>query len=72
METVLRFVTAIILLAGLTGSPTEARAAVDTDFCGLYCDTIYVGCKATIGRLDPDACEEYHEGCLEGCKVEHH
>lgn len=72
METVLRFVTAIILLAGLTGSPTEARAAVGTDFCGLYCDAIYVGCQATIGKLDDDACLEYHKGCLDGCEVEHH
>lgn len=75
METVLRFVTAIILISGLAGPPVEARAAAHAasgaDFCGLYCDTIYVGCKVTIGRLDSEACEEYHEGCLDGCEVEH-
>lgn len=71
METALRLVTATILLAGLTGPPAEARATVDTDFCGLYCDAIYVGCQATIGKLDEDACLEYHKGCLDGCEVEH-
>lgn len=72
METVLRAVTAGVLLAGLTtaGAP-EAHAASSADFCGLYCDTIYLGCKATIGQLDEEACEEFHEGCLEGCEVEH-
>lgn len=71
METVLRIITASVLLAGTAGigTPTEARA--EGDFCGLYCDSIYLGCKATIGRLDEEACEEFHEGCLEGCAVEH-
>ncbi|MFQ5890596.1 MAG: hypothetical protein ACE5JR_11160 [Gemmatimonadota bacterium] len=63
----------IILLAALFtltgGSADDAPAAAKVNWCGLYCDVIYIGCKKTIGLLDPDSCLEWHTGCLDGCRA---
>ena len=48
--------------------PAEAAAAAGK-WCMTYCDVIHVGCEKTIGWLDDDACEEWHKGCLDGCRV---
>lgn len=59
---------AVLGLSGLTGpGPTEAEAGL----CQLYCETITVACKVTFGKIDEDYCEEWREGCVAGCRVEH-
>jgi hypothetical protein len=49
--------------------PTPAAVAAVRKWCMTYCDVIHVGCKKTIGWLDQEACEEWHKGCLDGCRV---
>ncbi|MFQ5746051.1 MAG: hypothetical protein ACE5HF_02375 [Gemmatimonadota bacterium] len=62
-----RALLAAAAAATIIGTPRPASAKVD--WCGLYCDVIYLGCKKTIGWLDQDACDEWHQGCLDGCDV---
>lgn len=57
-----------LLTLGTVTPPAEGAEAART-WCMTYCDAVHVGCKKTIGLLDQEACEEWHEGCLEGCRV---
>lgn len=67
----LAMLTAGSVLLALGAPPSGARAAVVAGkWCKTYCDVIHVGCKKTIGWLDEDACEEWHQGCLDGCDVD--
>lgn len=73
----LALAAAAVLAAG-TAEPKPARAATAataatvaaTNWCFLYCDSIYLGCKALVGKVDEEACKEWRKGCLEGCKVQ--
>jgi hypothetical protein len=58
----------VVALAGIAVSapPAEAEAK---KICGLYCDAVYKGCRGSIGLWDEEACESFHEGCLDGCDV---
>ncbi|MDP2470578.1 MAG: hypothetical protein Q8W45_02835 [Candidatus Palauibacterales bacterium] len=51
------------------GATARPSSAAEKSWCMTYCDAIHVGCKKTLGWLDDDACEEWHEGCLDGCRV---
>ena len=57
------------VLVALAGQPGTAAGQSAKQWCMTYCDAIQVGCEKTIGWLDPDACTEWHAGCLEGCRV---
>lgn len=57
---------AVLGLSGLSGPDVPAAEA---GFCRLYCESITVGCKVTFGKIDEDYCEEWREGCVEGCRV---
>ena len=56
-----------VMALGPTGAP-EAAAAGKT-WCMTYCDAIDVACKHSIGLWEPDTCKHWHEGCLDGCRV---
>jgi len=56
-----------VVALGPTGAP-EAAAAGKT-WCMTYCDAINVGCKHSIGLWEPEACEHWYAGCLDGCRV---
>lgn len=59
-----------ILAIGTGGAPSGAQATeTDKSWCMTYCDTIEIACRKTVGLLDKDACGEWHEGCLDGCRV---
>ena len=61
--------TALLLSGALPGQgPAPARA--DGGLCETYCESIYVGCLVTVGRIDREACTEWREGCRDGCRVE--
>jgi hypothetical protein len=30
---------------------------------------IYIGCSKTFGWFDEQACEEWKEGCMDGCRA---
>lgn len=58
----------VLLTGALPGTrPAPAQAG---NLCFTYCETIYVGCLATIGNLDRAACTEWREGCRAGCMVQ--
>lgn len=65
-RTILAAAAAAILVAG--GDAPEARAAAP-DWCRLYCEAVYAGCKTTVGRLDGEYCEAWYRGCKDGCRV---
>lgn len=66
MRTRVMALTALLLSGALPGTrPAPARA----DLCNVYCEAIYVGCLATFGRLDRNACSEWRDGCRDGCSV---
>jgi hypothetical protein len=61
-----------VTVAGLGLIPApRAEAATDKSWCMTYCDAIYLGCEKTVGWFDPEACEEWKRGCLDGCRVNH-
>lgn len=64
-------VAASAVLMGLGAAPAPAEGAVlaAKKWCMTYCDAIHLGCQKTIGWFDDNACEEWHEGCLDGCRV---
>ena len=66
-----RMLTGAALLALMTGALPGARPAPAeaANLCLAYCETIYVGCLATVGALDRSACTEWREGCREGCRA---
>ncbi len=70
MSTRLRILGAAISVAalGVTTAP-EAIATVGKTWCMTYCDAIHAGCKKTVGWFDQAACEEWWQGCLDGCRV---
>lgn len=58
----------VLLGGGLPGTgPTPAEAA--GSLCLAYCETLYVGCLATVGQVDRAACTSWREGCREGCRA---
>lgn len=68
MRTRVLAITALLLSGALPGTrPAPVRAAAD--LCNTYCETIYVGCLVTVGRIDRNACTEWREGCREGCRA---
>lgn len=60
-------VGAALALVGADPAPRPARAG--PDWCKLYCESIRLGCRATVGRIDQGWCEEFYEGCKTGCDV---
>jgi len=63
-------ILATALAISAAGPPPAGGATVSArTWCGTYCDVIHVGCKKTLGWLDPDACDDWHAGCLDGCQV---
>lgn len=61
----------VLALVTLVAAPPAARgeAAAGRTWCMTYCDAIHVGCKKTLGWLDEQACDDWHSGCLDGCRV---
>jgi hypothetical protein len=57
-----------VVTLGATTAPSSAAARTRA-WCMTYCDTIHLGCQKTVGWFDPDACEEWKRGCLDGCRV---
>lgn len=72
MRRLILALAAVAILAAGTADPKPARAATvaATNWCFLYCDSIYLGCKALVGKVDEEACKAWREGCIEGCKVQ--
>jgi len=64
---ILRAAVAIAAL-GLVAAP-PARAEMAKSWCMTYCDMIELGCEKTLGLFDQDACEEWKQGCMDGCRV---
>jgi len=65
-------VALVAIVASAPPSPSRAaEAAVEANksWCMTYCDAIYLGCMKTFGWFDEEACEEWKEGCLDGCRV---
>jgi len=58
---------AVVVLGAATTPPREAAAA--KTWCMTYCDAVHLGCQKTLGWFDQKACEEWHDGCLDGCRV---
>jgi len=58
----------LVALSGLAviAPPADAEAK---KICGLYCDAVYLGCRASIGLWDAESCDSWLEGCLDGCEV---
>jgi hypothetical protein len=69
MRRVVLCLAALVVMSGAATAPAPAAAAKLAGFCGLYCDAIYLGCRKTIGWFDLEACQEWHDGCLDGCRV---
>lgn len=66
MRRILMATTALVLTS-LTGPQVpEAEAG----FCRIYCESVTVGCKVTFGQVDEDYCENWREGCIDGCRVD--
>ena len=62
-------ILAIALAMAATDPPAvEGQTAAKT-WCMTYCDVVHVGCTKTFGWLDPQACDDWHAGCLDGCRV---
>ena len=59
----------LVLLSGAMPGTGPAPAEAEGSLCLLYCESIYVGCLATVGNLDRTACTEWREGCREGCRA---
>ena len=57
------------LLAAVSIPQSVGAAEAAGTWCMTYCDAIHVGCEKTIGWLDETACQEWHKGCLDGCRV---
>lgn len=51
-------------------APPRAQAVEGERLCRIYCEVLYVGCLATGGRLDGELCDEWYEGCKDGCQAE--
>ncbi len=64
---VLSSALAVVTLGVATTPPPEANAA--RTWCMTYCDAVHIGCSKTVGWFDQNACEEWHDGCLDGCRV---
>lgn len=65
-----RFVIALSALAMVSGGAAVPEApAAQTSWCGTYCDAVHLGCLKTIAWFDEEACWEWYEGCLDGCRV---
>lgn len=63
-------VALVAIVASAPPSPSRAaEAEADKSWCMTYCDAIYLGCMKTFGWFDEDACEEWKQGCLDGCRV---
>lgn len=58
----------LTLLTGVLPGTRPATAEAGT-ICLAYCETVYVGCLATVGRLDRQACTDWREGCRDGCRA---
>ncbi len=65
----LAFLAALTVMLGVAADPRPTAAEEAGKWCMTYCDAVHVGCKKTIGLLDAEACEEWHKGCLDGCRV---
>lgn len=63
-----RLALMIAAAASLSAGRPDAGVA-RTISCGLYCDVIDLACRKSIGWLDLDACQQWHEGCLDGCSA---
>lgn len=59
----------LVLLAGALPGTRPAPARAEGNLCLLYCESVYVGCLATFGHLDREACVEFREGCRDGCRA---
>jgi hypothetical protein len=61
----------VVALTAILGSgpPTARAAEVERTWCMTYCDVIYIGCSKTFGWFDEQACEEWKEGCMDGCRA---
>lgn len=58
----------VTLMTGLLPG-TRPAVAEAGPLCNLYCEAIYVGCLATVGRLDASSCVEWRAGCQDGCRA---
>lgn len=54
---------------GLGPATVEAAATTEKTWCMTYCDVIHIGCLKTLGWFDDQACDEWKEGCLDGCRA---
>lgn len=64
-----RTILAAAAAALIAGSGTPEAEAAAPDWCRIYCETVYAGCKATVGKLDRDYCDAWYQGCKDGCRV---
>ncbi len=64
---VLRAAIALAALGSVTAPPAQAETA--KSWCMTYCDAIHLGCKKTLGLFDQEACDEWKQGCMDGCRV---
>lgn len=60
---------AFLVLATGTLPGTRPAPAQAGSLCLVYCETVYVGCLATIGLVDEEACVEWRKGCRDGCRA---
>lgn len=69
MKRIALLLVALGLMAAGPRAP-EAPAATGASLCLLYCHSIYMGCTATYGRFDSQACTDWLDGCQVGCQAE--
>lgn len=67
-RTILSGAVLLLLLGGALPGARAAEAEA-SNLCLAYCETIYVGCLATVGALDRTACTSWRDGCREGCRA---
>ena len=58
-----------VMALGTTTVPSAEAAAAGKTWCMTYCDAINIGCRNSIGLWEPETCEHWHAGCLDGCRV---
>lgn len=51
-------------------TPMVRTAEAGPTWCQVYCDVITAGCMATFAQFEPEACVQFHEGCMDGCEAE--